>query len=154
MSSRRHFPVAIQRAIRTRADGRCECYRVPNFGRYCCQGLPVQPGRVVYEHIDPWILSRDSSLGNGALLRIECARAKTDLIDAPMIAKVERVRDRHTGIRNPWRRRLPCGRETGLTKPLYGPPQRRIPPSARIRALRARRPYAFVSDESLGIDPL
>jgi hypothetical protein len=148
MTMRRDFSVPIQRAMRARAAGRCECHLVPNFDKYCCHGLPLQTGRMIYEHVDPWIFSHDSSLANGALLRIECARAKTDLIDAGDIAKSDRVRDAHTGIKDPWRHKLPCGRDSGMTKPMRGRPRRRVPVSARIRALRERRADAFLSEEA------
>src|SRR5262245_29663040 len=98
----RYFSLRVRRQIDERAAGRCECRLVPNFEDFVCGdpaspiGLPLEPGRSIYEHVDPHEFSRNSTFENGAKLRRECAKKKTGL-DQTAIAKSNRVRADHSG---------------------------------------------------------
>jgi hypothetical protein len=110
--SGRFFSRSIKRAAYERAGGFCECG---------CGG-PLSIGRIRYNHRIPWKTSRDSSLSNCQVLRVECDRVITYTRDIPQLAKSERVRDRHLGIIRPGMgpRPLPGGRNDRLKKTIRG----------------------------------
>jgi hypothetical protein len=96
LASRRHFSPAIKRAAFARCNGQCEFER-PS-GERCA--MPLTPGNRIYDHADPWVHSRDSSLGNCQVICTRCDRDKTPR-DLTAIAKVRAVTDKHLGIKGP-----------------------------------------------------
>jgi hypothetical protein len=144
--TRRHFSRETKREAFDRAAGRCECHLVPNLP-FCCGGAPLYVGRIIYEHIDPWKISRDSSPENCAVLRTECASRKTNEIDLPLIASVDRIRDRHIGALTS-RHPMPAGRRSKWTKPIGAfRPVRRVSQADKLRAALDRRYAAFIAGE-------
>ena len=111
---RHEFSKAVLRAALARADGRCEG-SFENGGRCPCA---LQVGRFHYDHILPAALTDDASLENCQVLCRPCHAAKT-VVDMGVIARVRRVRDRHAGITDPYRRPLP-GSRTSPFKRLIG----------------------------------
>src|SRR5215831_3097887 len=103
----RAFSKEIERAAFFRCRGLCQC----------C-GVKLASGGINYDHIVPWALSCDSSLGNCQVLCNSCHRDKTASRDAPAIAKAKRQADYHVGIAGPGQGRspLPCGRRSHLRK--------------------------------------
>jgi hypothetical protein len=59
----------------------------------------LMPGKFHYDHINPDAFSHDGSLGNCQVLCVACHDKKTGGRDVPAIAKSNRVRLRHAGIR-------------------------------------------------------
>ena len=106
---RNEFTRKTKRAAFDRANGICECHLIPHVFRSPC-GLPLQPPRINYEHVDPDAISKRNDLDNCAALRRECWRYKTDHYDKKVVAKSNRVRDRYIGAKMPrqpfrgWRR--------------------------------------------------
>jgi 5-methylcytosine-specific restriction endonuclease McrA len=82
------FTRAVKLAAWRRCSGRCE-----NCG--CLLGGKVPH----YDHRNPETFSHDASLGNCAVLCVECHDRKTNGTDKPAIAKSNRIRVRHAGIR-------------------------------------------------------
>jgi hypothetical protein len=123
--TRNNFTKDTQRKAFARSNGICECHRlavagVPGFSSEGC-GRPLGIGNTFYEHIDPDALSKDNSLENAAALVKTCWRKKTDTYDKRVIAKSVRVADLAAGIKDPWRRKLPGGRDDWRKKKLSGP---------------------------------
>jgi 5-methylcytosine-specific restriction enzyme A len=82
------FTKAVKLAAWRRAIGRCE------------QCGCLLAGKVAhYDHINPVVFSEDASLANCQVLCVECHDQKTNGTDKPAIAKSNRVRVRHAGIR-------------------------------------------------------
>lgn len=147
MTASRYFTRDTKRAAYTRAAGRCECHLCPGLPAYC-GGARLYVGRIVYEHINPWAISRDSSLSNAAVLRLECASLKTNEIDLPLIASVQRKGDRHIGAYRP-HRPMPCGRRSHLSKPLDGSrPRVRRSLAQKMRATLAARRIGFQEERT------
>ena len=98
--TRRNFSAAVKRAAWQRCNGRCQDCTAP-----------VAAGGFIYDHIVPWELTRDSSLGNCQVLCLSCDDDKTYGRDIPMIAAADRKADFHLGVSGPGRGRcpLPCG---------------------------------------------
>ncbi len=109
MSRRRHFTKETQRAALKRSGGICECHLMPHIFSVPC-GLKLGTGNTFFEHINAD--RSDNSLENAACLTRNCWRYKTSFYDQPIIAKVRRVSDLAHGIKNPWRRKLPGGKES------------------------------------------
>ena len=112
--ARREFRKTVLRAALALADGRCEG-ALTDGGRCPCE---IQVGRFHYDHIIPAALTEDASLENCQVLCRPCHAAKT-VIDVGVIARVQRVRDRHAGIANLHRRPLP-GSKASPFKRLIG----------------------------------
>ncbi|MDP4006941.1 HNH endonuclease signature motif containing protein [Methylobacterium sp. NEAU K] len=112
--ARREFSKAVLRAALARADGRCEGM-LTDGSRCPCT---LQVGRFHYDHIIPTALTEDASLANCQVLCRPCHAAKT-VVDIGTIARVRRVRDRHAGIVDPYRRPLP-GSKASPFKRLIG----------------------------------
>lgn len=93
--TRRNFSNPTKRAASERANGVCECHRVP--GMTPC-GRPLGPGNRFYEHIIPDRAGGDNSLENCAVLTKTCWRIKTDGYDRPHVDKTKRLEDRDIGI--------------------------------------------------------
>lgn len=122
---RNNFSKDTQRQAFARSCGICECHRlaaagVPGFSAEGC-GRPLGIGNTFYEHINPDVLSGDNSLENAAALVRTCWRLKTDTYDLPIIAKAERIADSAAGIIDPWKQKLPGGRDDWRKKKLAGP---------------------------------
>lgn len=136
-NARRTFSRSTKRDAYARASGKCECNRVPRFP-FCCNGARLFVGKIIYEHVNPWEISRDSSPANCAVLRIECAQQKTDAIDAPLIASVHRKGDRHIGAyeaQSP----MACGRDSNRSKTMRGEVVERKSQSEKLAETLARR---------------
>jgi hypothetical protein len=119
---RRPFTRAIMREAYERAAGKCECGTIPGLSFYC-GGLPLDLDKgIIYEHAIPWKISRDSSLSNCAVLRIQCAQQKTADIDLPGIAAVLRKHDRHIGALKPGQggHAMPYGRGSIYKRTISG----------------------------------
>lgn len=110
-------------------------------GVHRCQGCtaPLVPGKFIYDHVIPWEISRDSSIGNCQLLCAACDAIKTPLVDIPVIAKSNRQRDRHIGAvksRHP----MQCGRASKRTKTFgHGVQPRLTQAQKHARTMAARR---------------
>lgn len=119
MSASRHFTRKVKRLAFARCGGICEFER-PN-GERC--GMPVGPGNVIYDHVDPWHLSRDSSLANCQAICTRCDRDKTFGRDIPLIADINRKSDFHLGITGPGKGdggKMPCGRMSVFRRTIKG----------------------------------
>lgn len=86
--ARVEFTKAVKLAAWRRAGGRCE---------HCTALLGGKVGH--YDHVNPEAFSHDASLENCQLLCVECHDAKTNGTDKPAIAKSNRIRTRHVGIK-------------------------------------------------------
>lgn len=135
LTSRRHFSPAIKRAAFARCAGQCEFER-PS-GERCA--MPLTPGNRIYDHADPWVHSRDSSLGNCQVICVRSDRDKTPR-DLTAIAKVRAVTDKHLGIKGPGlgAKPLPCGTRSRLTKTFRHGVMPRVSGGERHRALMAK----------------
>jgi 5-methylcytosine-specific restriction enzyme A len=116
MEHRREFSKEVRRAAFARCGGACEKCTAPLAG-----------GGINYDHVVPWELSRDSSLGNAQVLCKTCHGLKTHQIDLPTIAKAGRQHDRAIGAAGPGlgRWRMPCGRRSPWRKKMNGKVERR-----------------------------
>ena len=110
MAKRLEFSTHVQRAALQRAGGICECHRIPHVFEQPC-GCPIGPGNTFFEHIIPDGLRKDNSLDNCAVLTKTCWGFKSATYDKPITAKAQRVQDAHYGVEDPWRRRLPGGKD-------------------------------------------
>lgn len=124
---RREFTKRTQRQALARAEGRCEG-RGADGTRCPCQ---LQPARYHFDHIIAVALSDDASLANCQVLCKPCHAAKTRT-DVGTIAKVLRIRDRHTGVTPPRRASLPGGRTS---------PFKRLIGGRVVRRCEALEPY-------------
>lgn len=109
MPDPRRFSKPTMREAYIRANGNCEACTAP-----------LRPGRIHYDHIIPWAISRDSSARNCSVLCNTCHRNKTSLLDIPIIAKLKRVADSYVGIRKIASRPMPWGRNSGFKKTMRG----------------------------------
>jgi hypothetical protein len=110
----RHFSSKTKRLAWKRCAGHCE--------KCTCE---LTTGNVRYDHVIPWEISHDSSLGNCQVLcRKSCDHKKTYTEDIPTIAKVHRIYDRAIGIERTGPK-LPGGRNSGIRKKLNGQVVRR-----------------------------
>ena len=105
MPDGRRFSRAVKRAAFERAGGTCDA---------CGSPLPVGGGGIEYDHIDPWAISRDSSLENCAVVCARCHHEKSAQRDIPTIAKLVRLADRAIGIKKP-SKKMPGGRDSGIS---------------------------------------
>ncbi len=103
---RRNFPASTKRAAYERSQGTCECHRLPHWPHPVCRA-PLGQGNTFYEHIDPDAVGGNSDLANCAVLSKTCWRLKTAILDLPLIAKANRVRDRARAIKPIRSRPLP-----------------------------------------------
>ncbi len=130
----------FDRATRVAAFARCQdAAGVPR-----CQECtaPLGAGNINYDHVIPWKLSHDSSIDNCQVLCNTCDDAKTYGVDLPMLARSDRVRDRHIGAvrAGEGRRPMPCGRSSRWSKPIGGfRPVRRLTQAQKLAATLARR---------------
>lgn len=85
---RAEFPTKVKLAAWRRAAGRCE---------QC--GALFGGKRPTYDHIKPCEFGGDGSLQNCQVLCESCDREKTYRRDIPAVAKSNRIRNRHIGIR-------------------------------------------------------
>jgi hypothetical protein len=86
--SRVEFTKAVKLAAWRRSLGRCE-----HCGCLLAGKVPH------YDHVNPEAFSHDASLGNCSVKCVECHDAKTNGTDKPAIAKSNRIRARHAGIK-------------------------------------------------------
>src|SRR5215467_8141077 len=82
------FSKDVKLAAWRRANGHCE---------KCT--APLAQGKFRYDHRNPKEFSNDHSLENCQVLCDACDHTKTYKRDIPAIAKSNRVRERHAGIR-------------------------------------------------------
>lgn len=92
--TRNEFTQATKDAALKRSGGCCEG-QLPD-GSLC--RLPLQRGRITYDHIIPDFISNDNSLENCQVLGWCCDKIKTPR-DQADIAKVKRVIRKDNGIR-------------------------------------------------------
>jgi len=105
---REEFTKSVRRDAFVREGGHCMKCRV-KLG-------PLSGVR--YDHIVPWEFSRDSSVGNCAPLCKTCDAQKTYKQDIPAIAKSNRLRDKHVGIKK--RSSFSCSRDSKWKKKIDG----------------------------------
>lgn len=96
MTTRTEFSAKTKEAALQRSGGLCECQK--EDGTRC--GLPLRPGKIVYDHRNPDWLGGDNSLSNCQVLGWCCDKPKTAK-DQADIAKVKRIRRLENGIRKP-----------------------------------------------------
>src|SRR5262245_53204030 len=87
MSARAEFSNTTKLAAWKRAAGKCEQ----------CGALLM--GKFAYDHVNPCAFDGDNGLDNIAVLCLGCHGTKTAQHDIPAIAKSNRIRLRHAGIR-------------------------------------------------------
>lgn len=121
MTGRREFSVGTKRAARDRANGVCECRRIPGWPG--C-GRPLGPGNTFFEHIICDGAGGEPTLENCAVLTKTCWRKKTSEHDQPTVAKTKRMRDRDSGIRRV-SRPVPGSKSTRWRKRMDGTVERR-----------------------------
>lgn len=116
MYHRREFSREVRRSAFARCGGACE---------HCT--VPLADGGIIYDHVVPWELSRDSSPDNCQALCKTCHGLKTHKVDLPAIAKADRQHDRAIGAAGPGlgRWRMPCGRRSPWRKKVSGRVERR-----------------------------
>jgi 5-methylcytosine-specific restriction enzyme A len=127
---RRTFSAEVQRLAWKRCNHQCqECTR-----------QVTGAGDIIFDHIVPWEISRDSSLGNCQVLCLTCDDLKTNCRDIPAIAKADRQSDFHLGISGPGRGRrpMPCGRASGRSKTMHHGVVPRQSQAEKHRAAMAR----------------
>lgn len=128
--SRREFTPATKRAAFERANGTCECHRVPWLNRPNGCGVTLVTGQIFYEHVIPDRIRPDNSLDNCAALTTTCFREKTDSYDLPVIAKSNRVQDRARNIKPQHHRPIIGTKRSGWKKHMNGGWERRHGKSA------------------------
>lgn len=127
-NDRREFSRKVKVVAYQRCHGRCEE----------CQ-TPLSPGWYEFHHAIPWEISRDSTIGNCAVLCRPCHGLSTAQVDVPTIAKSNRQRDRHIGAvksRHP----MQCGRASKRTKTFgHGVQPRLTQAQKHARTMAVRR---------------
>jgi hypothetical protein len=111
-------------------------------------------GDIEFDHIIPWEISHDSSLGNCQVLCIDCHVEKTAAEDVPAMAEADRLADSHLGIRGRGRGKcpLPGGRRERdgspgrVSKTIRNGVVPRVSLAERHRQFIARR-YCFTDSE-------
>jgi 5-methylcytosine-specific restriction protein A len=86
--SRREFPAKVKAQAMLDTKGHC----------VSCTA-PLRTGHIHYDHIIPDAMGGLPTRGNCAVLCTACHRQKTSESDVPAIAKSNRVRRAHWGIR-------------------------------------------------------
>lgn len=94
---RREFTKRVRLDAWTRCNGRCEI----------C-GARLHPGRHRYDHRTPDTFGGEPTLSNCQVICDSCDNEKTYVNDIPAIAKNNRVRNKHLGIKR--RKRTISGR--------------------------------------------
>lgn len=122
MHRRREFSAAVKREAYDRADGICECHRIPWLKRPHGCGARLGPANTFYEHINPDNIKSDPTLANCAVLVRTCWREKTDTYDRPVIAKANHVRDMARNIKQNFYRPIVGSKRSGIALPFRGPP--------------------------------
>jgi 5-methylcytosine-specific restriction protein A len=89
---RDEFTAKTKEQAYERSQGRCE-------NRLC--GLPLQIGKIHYDHIIPCRLGGTSEIKNCQVLCLACHQEKTGKEDIPRIAKARRQHRRHIGAVEP-----------------------------------------------------
>ena len=107
-NDRRTFRREIKSLAFERTGGHCQ--KCP---------APLLVGNYEYDHVIPWELCHDSSLANCEVLCCPCHANKSRL-DAAILAKSDRQRDKHRGAMNKSQRPLPGGRDSGQSKTVSG----------------------------------
>jgi 5-methylcytosine-specific restriction enzyme A len=130
MTDSRTFSKQTKRLAWKRCGGRCEAQgcdtRFLPFATACH-----------YDHRIPFAISEDSSLDNCQILCVQCHQKKTGTQDIPVIAKVKRISDSRIGIKRPGKK-LPGGRDSGISKKLNGEVVRRPARGEKHRALMTK----------------
>lgn len=93
---RDEFTKKVKRAAFERAEGKCEI----------C-GARLHVGKFAYDHVIPDAMGGSATLENCQVGCTACHGTKTAEQDVPTIAKSNRVRDRHAGIRPTPRNPMP-----------------------------------------------
>lgn len=119
--ARQEFSRQTRRDAFLRAEGRCE--NTDSDGTRC--SLKLGPGNLIYDHIIPWEISRDSSLGNCQCL-CKLHDKKKYSTDRANIDRAKRVFDGHIGAKVS-RTPMPCGRKSQWKKRMDGSVVRRSP---------------------------
>lgn len=96
---REEFSRKVMVAAFERASGKCEYQDLVAGDGRCWKVL--RPGDTHYDHVIPWAISRDSSLGNCQCLCKAHHLLKTTKADVPTIAKTKRVEANHIGAKKP-----------------------------------------------------
>jgi 5-methylcytosine-specific restriction enzyme A len=94
---RRTFSNEVKRLAWKRCKKQCQGCTAPVTGA----------GDVVFDHVVPWELTRDSSLENCQVLCLTCDDLKTYRRDLPAIAQADRKADFHLGITGPGKGKCP-----------------------------------------------
>jgi 5-methylcytosine-specific restriction protein A len=92
MANRDEFTAKTKEKAYERSKGKCE-------NRLC--GLPLQIGKIHYDHIIPCRLGGTNDLQNCQALCLSCHQEKTAKEDIPRIAKSRRQHRRHIGAIEP-----------------------------------------------------
>jgi hypothetical protein len=104
-------------------------------------------GDIEFDHIIPWEISNDSTLGNCQVLCTDCHAEKTATADVPAIAASDRKADFHIGIRGPGKGKkpMPAGRNSRQSKTIHNGVVPRVSQAEKHRRFIANR-YEFRDD--------
>ena len=108
---RNNFSKETQRQALARSRKRCESALVPSLEDIGCN-RPLRIGDFNYDHIQADANDGGNDLSNCAVLCRTCHSIKTREHDVPAIAQDKRVADLANGIRDPWKRKLPGGKQS------------------------------------------
>lgn len=109
MPKRREFTKAVKVAAYERSQGHCEA---------CTARLEV--GRFQYDHVLAAALGGPPTLDNCKVLCTNCHGGKTGLEDIPIIAKSNRVRNKHIGAATRKQRKIPGSKGTRFKRKIDG----------------------------------
>lgn len=113
--SRREFPKSIKLAAWQRCGGFCEA---PGCG------LKLYIGKFRYDHDTPDAFGGEPTLANCIVRCNACDKDKTYKQDIPAIAKSNRVRAKHLGLKES-RHPMPGGKESRWKRKINGRVERR-----------------------------
>lgn len=125
--TRKEITKPTKRAAWARSGGLCEAegerYGLPE-GQRCNADLALG---VIYDHGIPDAIGGGNQLDDVVCICPKCNRYKTDVTDAPQIAKMRHQRDMARGIKggNNLSRPMPCGRNSPFKKRMDGTVVRR-----------------------------
>jgi hypothetical protein len=109
VAKRREFPKSVKLAAWQRCGGACEA----------C-GSRLFSGKFIYDHDKPDTFGGEPSLGNCVVRCTACDKKKTYGQDIPNIAKSNRQREKHLGLRKAKGRPMPGTKASGIRKRMSG----------------------------------
>lgn len=115
---RQEFPLRVKREAFDRCKGKCE--GVVTGGHRC--GLPLQKGKITYDHVVPDWMGGEPTLENCQVLGWCCDKPKTAK-DQRDIAKTKRIINKDNGIKK--KSKWATGRDSPFKSKIGGGVERR-----------------------------